>query len=152
MHFLASCSCIKVKPKQRTTKVKHFFFKKQVGYVMRIRRETLQIADWISFSSVHPLQLMHLFLYVSSARENWIMEVFWNVLLLPSESNIYTCFHSPRTCLLFLYHRSLFSHSHTHIHILMWSAQTSAQSSRHWCARIAHLCSRFILLSQTGTE
>jgi len=94
--------------------------------------ETLQIADWISFQRVHPLQLMHLFLYVSSARENWIMEVFWNVLLLPSESNISTCFHSPRTCLLFLYHRSLFSLTHTHTHTHPhFDAQLKPQLSPH---------------------
>ncbi len=131
LHFPASCSSKKTKARKNKGEINaelkqtgfcFCFFQHQAGYVMRrIRRETLQIGDWISFQSVHPHQLMHVFLYASSASENWIMEVFWNVLLLPSEINIYiyiyiytvytvyiyryiyiyihiyTCFHPPRT-------------------------------------------------------
>ncbi len=69
---------------------------------------------------------MHLFLYASSASVNWIMEVFWNVLLLPSESDIYTCFHSPRTYFFFPLPLVFIC---AHKSIFWWTAQIPAQFS-----------------------
>lgn len=112
-----------------------FFFQKQAGYVMRrIRRETLQIEGWISFQSVHPLQLMHLFLYAPSASENWIMDVFWNVLLFPIwEWYIYVL---PLTKNIFsLCHRSFFVHT-----LQYFDGQLKSQLSSHQ-PLILHLCS-----------
>ncbi len=130
LHFPASCSSKKTKARKNKGEINaelkqtgfcFCFFQQQAGYVMRrIRRETLQIGDWISFQSVHPHQLMHLFLYASSASENWIMEVFRNVLLLPSEINIYIYIYThiymlPPTKNIFIYflcYWSLFVHTH----------------------------------------
>ncbi len=162
LHFPASCSSKKTKARKNKGEINaelkqtgfcFSFFQQQPGYVMRrIRRETLQIGDWISFQSVHPHQLIHLFLYASSASENWIMEVFWNVLLLPSEiyiyiyiyiyTHIYTCFHPPRTYFFI----SFATGRYLYTHILMDSSNPSSVLISPWFGIFAHLCSGHALL------
>lgn len=96
---------------------------------MWIRRETLQIANCISFQSEHPLELMHLFFYASlpGRIELWrCFEMFCYCHLRA----IYTCFHSPRTCLLSLCHISLFTLTFTHTHS-HFDAKRKPQLSPH---------------------
>lgn len=82
---------------------------------MWIRRETLQIANCISFQSERLLQLMHLFLYASSASENWIMKVFWCFVIAIWEQYIRASTYQEH-CLLSLCHISLFTLTLTHTH------------------------------------